>query len=66
MKKDDLFEPVDAEAELSENEENEEESNVNSKMKSKKSFIPQEFHKAKRNVNKLILQYFNSLKEEIS
>lgn len=35
-------------------------------MKSKKVFIPQEFHKAKRNVNKLILQYFNALREEIN
>lgn len=35
-------------------------------MKSKKVFIPHDYHKAKRNVNKLILQYFNALKEEIS
>jgi hypothetical protein len=33
-------------------------------MKSK-VFLPQEFHKAKRTLNKMILQYFYHLKDEV-
>lgn len=38
--------------------------NVGSKLK-QKVYIPQEFHKAKRTVNKIVLQYFTHLREEI-
>lgn len=43
----------------------EEENATNSKAQEKKRFLPQEYHKARKNVNKLVTHYFNKLKDEL-
>ena len=49
----------------SEEEEVEEENATNSKAQEKKRFLPQEYHKARKSVNKLVTHYFNKLKDEL-
>ena len=46
-------------------EEVEEENTTNSKALEKKRFLPQEYHKARKNVSKLVTHYFNKLKDEL-
>jgi len=43
----------------------EEENPTNSKAQEKKRFLPQEYHKARKSVNKLVTHYFNKLKDEL-
>jgi hypothetical protein len=48
-----------------EEEEAEDENQTNNKAQDKKKFLPQEYHKARKNVNKLVTHYFNKLKDEL-
>lgn len=53
------------EQEEEEEEEAEDENQTNNKAQDKKKFLPQEYHKARKNVNKLVTDYFNKLKDEL-
>lgn len=53
------------EQEEEEEEEAEDENQTNNKAQDKKKFLPQEYHKARKNVNKLVTHYFNKLKDEL-
>jgi uncharacterized protein (DUF3084 family) len=63
MRNEELVDVIDHED--SEEEDLEEENQNNSKAQEKKKFLPQEYHKARKNVNKLVAHYFNQLKEEL-
>lgn len=63
MRNEELVDFIDNE-ELDE-EEGEEENQASSKAQDKKRFLPQEYHKARKNVNKLVTHYFNKLREEL-
>lgn len=66
MKREEQFEELEGDGSADEGE-GEEESNVNPNSKAKQRvFLPQDFHKAKRTLNKIVLQYFNHLKEELT
>ena len=63
MRNEELMGFIDQEEE--EEEEVDEENQTNSKAQDKKRFLPQEYHKARKNVNKLVTHYFNKLKDEL-
>lgn len=66
MRREDLFEELEPDASPEEGEQEEDASHQLSSKLKQKTFLPQEYHKAKRTLNKIVLQYFNHLKEEVS